>query len=893
MEASLLRPWPDISPLHSTLPAKVKHTSTHNSYLNLRKNVRNRFQSEKQLSDSETDIERTETARHQRHLSLKPELLCGAFACVGITRDVLQPWVVDSGDSDASEDDFSVSRSLEVTPLQLCLLMLTVVKSLCQAGQQREEHKRLISAFIVPHLTQLLGNMTRESRPLCSPDAISRSNSGACDGCSSGDGWSDTTGDSYLGTNDESSSSEEQGESFYGTGWTSADLVFVERYIVRIMVMLVSYLCMQSNGIAVVKASGCLTSWLDVACRCMRSVTSEAGHLQPHETTACCVRLASDIVNGVLLLLHAVFSSIPLNPSILHMAREIFANFLDHHGLVLSENIIVWYENHHVVSDRTSVETAPADLILAVGKVISSLKLAKVDYIHTVKCTKRKHRKCNFDYFFHHHNDILNIERGVRERKGFMGSEGVEMSDDANSDLGVKAAQSECAIAILARFLQRLLERCRSCCVKLCILSCVEDAGLCCCLPPHFVQSIFLDNLEDQPAMMRHRMLHVFTVVVLHQLGGSAAVQRCSNPCATCKDISEHGTPAHGFIKQETSDSAFSGSDVSQHEDEALGTDINEPRWHCLKRLQSLILHCNQCLGAQTMQHLLHLVRWGSPVLLYQLFQHIFLPVMHASRENGQTQVSEKVTHYCLIALPLLLRTPQAYNLFLNYSGVKQLWQLAQIVELRPCVLHVFQVLIMLDDRITEQDSDISGALTNESMHSRESVVLDMFLHMLLSDSHEFVSKTINADNISAEEDLRHSDWLVAKSEQWSSCDSLFVQSRKFRHCFVKRNGAQIAYDMLTWSLSLLSEACDDDVVRCHYEGGDRWFWQCLSLVQSSLNICLACCQERALFGNSVSTQYINFVCSHVLYINLRTLWQVVYIRTRLCDLYYFTTKEE
>jgi len=130
-----------------------------------------------------------------------------------------------------------------------------------------------------------------------------------------------------------------------------------------------------------------------------------------------------------------------------------------------------------------------------------------------------------------------------------------------------------------------------------------------------------------------------------------------------------------------------------------------------------------------------------------------------------------------------------------------------------------------------------------------------MFLQMLLTNQDSVSNTTSDNDDTSADENLRHSDWLTAKCEQWSTCDSLFTQSHKFRHCFIERNGAQSAYDMLTRTLSLLSEACDEDVVNGHYEGVQRWFWQCLLLVQSTLNVCLACCHEHALFGNSVSTQ--------------------------------------
>ena len=851
MEASLLRPSTGgpLPPRPTTARSKLRHASVHAQHFVLRKNTRNRCRSTKLSSDSETDAE---TARLYRRGSSRPELLCGGFTCVGMTRDLLQPWVVNDDDSDASDDVFNVSRRLEMTSLQLCLLMLSVVKSLCQADQQRDEHNRLISAFIVPHLTRLLSSMTRETNAgvvRCSHVVNRHLNSGVRDGCIS----CDRTCDSHVSTNDESSSSDYKAESFFGCGWTCGDILFTERYMVRIMVMLVSYLCTQSNGIAVAKASGCLTSWLDIAGKCMQSATS--GNLLNRESNSYSVSLASDIVNGLLLLLHAIFSSIPLNPSVLRMARDVFANFLSYDGLILTEDVILWLESHQVASDRTSVETSPSDLISAVGKVIVSLKLAKIDYIHTLKCTKRKHRKCDFDVFFHHHNDILNIESTDRERRTLMGSQGVGMSDDATSDLGTKTKRSECAVAIFGHFLQRLFDWSQSRCVKLCILSCVEDAGFCCCMSPCFAQSMLLDSLEDQPAVVRHRMLHVFTKVVLHQLGGAATAQRCSGTCVTCADLSSGMTRDALTSKQETSDSAFSGSDMSLHEDEPLGLDGDKPKWHCVKRLLPLVLNSNHCLAIQTMQHLLHLVRWGSPVLLYQLFQHVFLPVMHASQHSETTHVSGRVTHYCLVALPLLLRTPQTYDLFLNYSGVKQLWQLSQIAELRPCVLRVFQVLIELDDQVVDQDCDIYDAISSESLHSRDSLMLDMFLQMVLSDCEEFTSKTTVSDNDapSAEQHLKHSDWLAAKGDQWSSCDSLFAQSRKFRHCFIERNGAQIAYDTLTRSLSVLSEACDDDVVSCHYEGEDKWFWQCLLLVQSTLDVCLACCHERALFGNSVS----------------------------------------
>ena len=230
-----------------------------------------------------------------------------------------------------------------------------------------------------------------------------------------------------------------------------------------------------------------------------------------------------------------------------------------------------------------------------------------------------------------------------------------------------------------------------------------------------------LKPIDAQTPGIRNYTLCVLAKSLLEYCGGSDAVQCHSLSCSICKDLpsssedSALGTSPRGQCHQtqETSDSALSSSD-SMHDE----VPSKHPKWRCLKQYLPLISHENEDISTQITQHILRLVSQGSVGLKQELFYSVFLPVMKLIKEQNRTKtntlavpssdvstepahvtMSEGVVQYCLSALPLLLHSRSSQDLFLNYGGLKQLCQLVQTKVFRKCVLKVFQVLIMLEDK--------------------------------------------------------------------------------------------------------------------------------------------------------------------------------------------------
>ena len=230
-----------------------------------------------------------------------------------------------------------------------------------------------------------------------------------------------------------------------------------------------------------------------------------------------------------------------------------------------------------------------------------------------------------------------------------------------------------------------------------------------------------LKPIDTQTPGIRNYTLCVLAKSLLEYCGGSDAIQQNILSCTICKDLASNSDDfasgkspkGHTNQTQETSDSALSSSD-SMHDD----VPSKHPKWRCFKQYLPLISHESEDISTQITQHILRLVSQGSISLKQELFYSVFLPVMKIIKEQYKTKVntlvvltsdvsseptpvmmSESVVQYCLSALPLLLHSRSSQDLFLNYGGLKQLCQLVQTKVFRKCVLKVFQVLVMLEDR--------------------------------------------------------------------------------------------------------------------------------------------------------------------------------------------------
>ena len=569
-------------------------------------------------------------------------------------------------------DDFPVHK----TPLEVCIQIIWIVQHLCQSDMSHQVPSKSLPIMVLPQLTQFLSTFQTEK--------------------------------------DENSIPE---------GWKDKDLMLLQRFLVRVIVNLSSLISTHKNGVAILTANGMVSVLLDRA-------KSLANELEMESADSLCKRkmllltFISDVVQGLLLLVHSIFHSLPLNPAFFSHALKLLHDLCDNGGFDLLELAVREYD---MMLESPSlpmnlIQTCrrrSSMLMLSVGKVISSLKKAKVDYIHTMKCLKRKHRKCEFSRYLHHHHDILGVSSSLYVSHVFTSSDSYCSQDGQGFIDSEDSDQSPCAVAVFADFVLQLYQKMRSKYLQAQVLLCLEDSGICCCMVPDRVLRHLLARVEKHGAPMRNKILTITTRLLLDQCGGATGLlpQYESKLCMCSTDKTQDINPEdkeEGGIEvtfSETSDSALSSSDASLHESEK---QKFYPKWRCLQQFKQLVLGCDRAISSQVMQHLLRLVSQGTNSLKHELFSHVFLPILQAAKQkflqepiqmdstldaNHDLVISDDVVHYCLSGLPLLLQSRTALDLFFNYGSVKLLCQLLQVDCLRRAVLKVFEVLVIVEDK--------------------------------------------------------------------------------------------------------------------------------------------------------------------------------------------------
>ena len=684
----------------------------------------------------------------------------------------------------------AAAAPLTLTPVQLCLLLLGITSGLCHAGG-RHGAPHCLAALLAPQLARLLGHTAAQ-----------------------------TAGE-------------------FGAGWTAADVGVVERQMVRVVVSLAAAAGCHAACLALVQASDCVSVLLDVCRGCLagdtdgtaNGGTTDVGEIHADDRltrrqTAVAAAdslpdvvpagqrlwLATDILQGLLLVLARVFAGVASQPATQPAALALLGTVLQQRGLDLLERAVL---------SRGEGE----GLLHALGRVITAVKMSKP------RSASPSGEAC-------HHSDALRVAAGG-------------------------GREACCAVAALAEPLLRLLPASRSPLLTRQLVGCLGAAGLCCCVPPARVIPAFL---HPAPLRLRHEALATLGTLLLGQLGGGART------CATCL---EHRLMAPTeAAAAETSDSAFSGSEASGVEEG--GGRPALPRWHCLAQLQPLVCHAaDPRLAVDVTRHVLRLVAEGGAAVRCQLLQQLLLPVL----QRGAA-LPEKVTLYCLSALPLLLGTQHAHDRFLNCGGVRQLVRLTAAPALRAPALRVFQALVLL------RDSPAAGPPPDRT-------VLTTLLDMLFSDDAArwiadtaFQHEALPAAGSSPDE---------LRADLWGTARLLFSASRGFRRDFLRRGGAEAARELLVGALKRLSataprrggaaEGRERHSPEAEQEyslegkqgpeaeqgespeaergygpegegsgpGADRRKDCHMLLLTCTLDVCLTCCAENVLFDSQVS----------------------------------------
>lgn len=835
-------------------------------------------------SDSNSDSDEVKTsARFSRRPHSLPLANLSSCMNVGVFPGILTDPHTPDDDVDLDEGPYELPS---LTPLELCLLMLNLVRNLCHGDCLQLMQMQSLSLRLLPALSQLLYGLHTDWN--CSPEAD------------------------------------------IPQGWTTEHISILERFLVRVIITLASYVSLQNNGLSQLNAIGIMTTLMTVSRQALRTLIDHPARtpLQQCNPLFKELQLAHDILYGVWLLVCNIFQSIPVNPSFLNNALKLLHDLHSHQGLHLLQNVFIHWEHQFTAHQEHTIPGKHAkdcliSLVTCLGKVMSALKKSKVDYIHTMKCVRRKHRNCEFSQYMHHHHDILGISSASITEHYLMTSDSYGSLEVLTSDVTMSASgQHECAVAILGDFLLRIFRESSSKLLQVRTLCCVEEAGLCCCMVPNRIMRLLLQNLEEHTPGMRNYILCVLNHTLMDHCGGSAVIQKQAI-CGVCREMVEQDyedtrTPDTdgGDVPRTTRsgghefDSALSSSETSSQDD---GSN-KHPKWRCLRQFLPLIKHENEPLSIQVTQHLLHIVSQGSPVFKQELFYSVFLPLLQVMKEvyptpTSQSQgavfklvhtsLSDTVVQYCLSALPLLLNSQSAQNMFLNCGGLKQLKNLIRISSFRRCVLKVFQVLIMMEDRQkrlellmqesrervmqwaeTGQEEMANISATPDKEEGMEDSnptwmsVIDAFIKIIFNDYSADTATGLAASKLHKPgsfimpEEARE---LLTTCDVWRTCATLFPYSHVFRQKFLECEGGTYAYSILQVALShvchITSPHLHVPLVSGSRDKTTTTFQSWLSLIESTLSLCLFCCDRRLRFTTEVSLLRYH-VIYHAIYNN-------------------------
>ncbi|XP_030854753.1 lysosomal-trafficking regulator isoform X2 [Strongylocentrotus purpuratus] len=630
------------------------------------------------------------------------------------------------------DDGLSGMDLSSTTPFDLCITLLSLLEKLCSSEAMNAAHRNSLSLFLAPQLTNLLIKIDHQ----CSGQGI------------------------HLDYN-----------------WGPELLGALKRLILRIVLKVCLYSLTQHQKILELSSSGLLQSLLSEAKssaqKIMHSLSERSkekeddfardeadepevsdsvfeGSGEDHGSShgrdsaknrfdcdAAGMTYISEILQGVLLLLSYVMYSCHDNQTVLTQGLAMLNEFEENGGYQLFLMVIEAMDGLLSSGEDDgekvhSIKEIIISLVTCMCKLTTATKKAKLEYLHKFQCLKRTHSNCDYSHYMHHHHSMLGMTYTAFEEDKQGHSDSGHVASGGLMDRNpIRANRSKCCIATVVDVVLELISKvqCRVTLVRL--LGMLEQGGICCCIPPHIILSKLLHSIENRSLALSNYLLSVIAKLILEQLrGGEKAEAVPVDLCPECVQLDARHRLTGSQLDMEsiadsrTSDSAI-GSDGSIQDG-----DITKSRWQVLGTYANLITSgVNEVLSVQVARHLLHLVKHGNYHIKQELYLHVYLPCFESSRPIGLEEsigltprlpyriTSSTVLEYCFSALPILLTSTFAQELFLSQGGLNQLLHLLQLDTTRPHVLQVFEVIILSGDeektrrdRSNTTDSGLSAA---------------------------------------------------------------------------------------------------------------------------------------------------------------------------------------
>ncbi|KAM6355196.1 lysosomal-trafficking regulator [Podargus strigoides] len=745
----------------SSLQTSVKLNSRSRKSGRLRRtthyySVRDARRSQLSTSDSEgnSDDKTTVTTKHRRSQLLQPFLtysvrdsyLEGRSDCLSaetvpnsnpdaanlanssqsIPAHELNPEILNEPAAGISEND------MDNSPFDLCHVLLSLLEKVCKFDITLN-HSSALSASVVPTLTEFL--------------------SGFGDCCNV------------------SSNTENE---VVSTGWTEEPVALIQRMLFRTVLHLMS-LDISNTETMPDNLRRNLTDLLKAALKIRICLEKQPDPFAPgyKKTLQQPVQddfmfsryhhralLLPEVIEGVLQILICCLQSAASNPLYFSQAIDLVHEFIQHQGFKLFEVTVLQMEWLCMKNDGVTGEASEhlKGLINSIMKIISTVKKVKAEQLHQSMCTRKRHRRCEYSHFMHHHRDLSGLS--VSAFKNQASKNPFETSDGE-----VHYPDRCCCIAVCAHQCLHLLQQVSlsSTCVQ--ILSGVHNVGICCCMDP---KSVIVPLLHaSKLPMLKNFQQHILNILnkfILDQLGGAEVspkiIQASCNICTVdCDQLAQ----LEDALQGNSSDAGFASSSSCRVQGilPSSGSEDMLLRWDALEAYQDIVFEEDKLYGMQVASHICHLIQKGNAVVQWKLYTCIYNPVLQRgvelachAQQLGLTTVDKhpcsyhswcmpsEVLQIYLQTLPVLLKSRVIRDLFLTCNGVNQMTELNYLDSLRSHSLAVLETLIhCLGDQQKDQAMPELEGLNSEQKESTSDLPASLCSQHVVSEVPQSLSK--------------------------------------------------------------------------------------------------------------------------------------------------------
>ncbi|XP_032864787.2 lysosomal-trafficking regulator [Tyto alba] len=470
--------------------------------------------------------------------------------------------------------------------------------------------------------------------------------------------------------------------------------------------------------------------------------------------------LLPEVIEGVLRILICCLQRAASNPFYFSQAIDLVHEFIQHQGFKLFEATVLQMEWLCMKNEGVTGEASEhlKSLINSIMKIISTVKKVKSEQLHQSMCTRKRHRRCEYSHFMHHHRDLSGLSVSAFKNQA-------SKTTFETADGEVHYPDRCCCIAVCAHQCLHLLQQVAlsSTCVQ--ILSGVHNVGICCCMDPKSV-IVPLLRASKLPVLknFQQHILNILNKFILDQLGGAEVspkiIQASCNICTVdCDQLAQ----LEDALQGNSSDAGLTSSSSCKVQGilPSSGSEDMLLRWDALEAYQDIAFEEDKLRGMQIASHICHLIQKGNAVVQWKLYNCIYNTVLQRGVELAchaqQLRLTTADTHtwsydsHCLPSevlqiylqtLPVLLKSRVIRYLFLSCNGVNQMTELNYLDTLRSHSLKVLETLILcLGDQQKDQAMPELEGLNSEQKESTSGLPASLCSQHAVSEVPQSLSK--------------------------------------------------------------------------------------------------------------------------------------------------------